>query len=90
MPLFVKLGALKPEVKAEDLPAIDAKFSQWLKDILATGRYVASGGFDTHAQGMTIIEAENRDEAMKWFEQDPFNQFLSSWQAHEWFLFKPK
>ena len=90
MPLFVKFGTLKPDVKPEDLPAIDAKFSQWLKDIAATGKYIASGGFETRAQGMTILETDTREEAMKLFTEDPFNELLSSWTVHQWTLFKTK
>ena len=45
MPLFVKLGTLKTDIKDADLSAIDKKFVRWLRDITATGKYIASGGY---------------------------------------------
>jgi uncharacterized protein YciI len=90
MSLFVKFGALKPDVKLEDLTPVDAKFAEWLKNIAATGKYIASGGFETRAKGMTILEADSREEAMQLFEEDPFNPLLSSWYVHQWILFNGK
>jgi len=84
MPLFVKFGTLKTDIKDTDLQVIDKKFVRWLKDISATGKYVASGGFDSREKGMTVLEADSKEEAMALFEEDPFNKLLSSWNVQQW------
>ena len=90
MPLFVKLGTLKADIKDADLQTMDNKFVRWLKDIAATGKYITSGGIETRSNGMTVLEADSKEDAMRLFEEDPFSKHLSSWHVHQWNIVNTK
>lgn len=86
MPMFVKFGNLRPDVSDDDLKSVDPAFRAWLKSVKSTGKSVASGALEEKDRGMTVLEADDRDEALKIFEQDPFNELLSSWHVHQWYV----
>jgi uncharacterized protein YciI len=84
MAYFVKFGYLEPEINEEQIEKINVAFIHWLLDIRAEGKFVLSGGFESRSYGMTILEADSMPDAMKIFNEDPFNKVLTSWDIKQW------
>ena len=83
MPYFVvTIEYIKPMEMVEEHTPAHREFSAGLKD---KGMLLFSGPFNPRTGGMLVMQAEDMNQAVSAFDEDPFKKLdIAKYQVREW------